>query len=574
MSLFDQILVTINAVLWHDSVLYLLLGTGVLFTFWSGFCQYRSITHGVQVVRGVYDDPDDPGAINHFQALSAALSATVGLGNIGGVALAIALGGPGAVFWMWIVGFFGMAIKLTEVTLSMLYRNTDDPDNPHGGPMWVVSKGLANRSPKLAGLGRTIGVIFCLTALISTATGGNMFQAWNVGVITEEYFGIPSVASGIILSILIGMVIIGGIKRIGAVAGRMVPTMLVLYIVAGVYVLAVNYAQIPGMFALIFTGAFSEIESTGAFIGGTMGYAFLFGMKRALFSNEAGQGSSPMAHSAAKTDEPVREGIVAGLEPFIDTIVVCTITALVILSTGVWNRAPEAKLAQLPEMIQVADGQWSLEELAAPPRTTGDWGTDQSVFVLVRAHDNPQSGNDLHRLDGTMSLNESGTLQITWAALATPEKPRLAGPDIFASYVGATMTAKAFDSVVPGLGKWLVTLAVWLFAISTCISWSYYGEQAYVFLVGERTVLPYKLIFCTLTIVATLGFLKTDAQLDNLTGFGNGVMLFVNVPIMWLLGSQAMLAYNDYVNRFKTGRMGADHSPPSLEDLISGRDVE
>jgi AGCS family alanine or glycine:cation symporter len=158
--------------------------------------------------------------------------------------------------------------------------------------------------------------------------------------------------------------------------------------------------------------------------------------------------------------------------------------------------------------------------------------------------------------------------------LQTPAEPRLAGPEIFASYVGATMTAKAFDSVVPGLGKWLVTLAVWLFAISTCISWSYYGEQAYVFLVGERSVLPYKLIFCTLTIIATLGFLKTDAQLDNLTGFGNGVMLFVNVPIMWILGSQAMLAYRDYLARFKSGRMGAEHPPPSLEDLISGRDVE
>ncbi len=574
MNLFDQILITVNAILWHDTVLYFLLGTGILFTFWSGFCQYRSITHGVQVVRGVYDDPDDPGAINHFQALSAALSATVGLGNIGGVALAIALGGPGAVFWMWIVGFFGMAIKLTEVTLSMLYRNTHDPDNPHGGPMWVVSKALANRSPKLAGLGRTIGVIFCVTALISTATGGNMFQAWNVGVITEEYFGIPSVASGIILAILVGMVIIGGIKRIGAVAGRMVPTMLVLYILAGLYVLGVNYEQIPSMFALIFNGAFSQVEATGAFIGGTMGYAFLFGMKRALFSNEAGQGSSPMAHSAAKTDEPVREGIVAGLEPFIDTIVVCTITALVILSTGVWNRAPEATLAQMPEMVQVVDGQWSLAEVVAPPRTNGGWAPDQGLFVLVHAHDNPQSGNDLHRLDGTIFVNESGALRITWAMLATSTKPRLAGPDIYASYVGATMTAKAFDSVVPGLGKWLVTLAVWLFAISTCISWSYYGEQAYVFLVGDRTVLPYKLIFCTLTIVATLGFLKTDSQLDNLTGFGNGVMLFVNVPIMWLLGSQAMLAYKDYINRFKTGRMGAEHSPPSLEDLISGRDVE
>ncbi|MDP7093024.1 MAG: alanine:cation symporter family protein, partial [Gammaproteobacteria bacterium] len=170
MSTLDSILITLNSILWHNTVLFALLGTGVLFTIWSGFCQYRALTHGVHVIRGVYDNPDDPGAINHFQALSAALSATVGLGNIGGVALAISLGGPGAVFWMWVVGFFGIAIKLTEVTLSMLYRNTDDPDNPHGGPMWVVDKALRLRSPKLAGLGRGFGILFCITLLISTIT--------------------------------------------------------------------------------------------------------------------------------------------------------------------------------------------------------------------------------------------------------------------------------------------------------------------------------------------------------------------------------------------------------------------
>jgi len=574
MSAFDQFLTTLNAILWHDSVLFLLLGTGVLFTVWSGFCQYRALTHGVRVIRGVYDRPDDPGAINHFQALSAALSATVGLGNIGGVAIAIALGGPGAVFWMWIVGFFGMAIKLTEVTLSMLYRNTDDPDNPHGGPMWVVTKALAAKSPKLAGLGKTIGVIFCLTALVSTATGGNMFQAWNVGMITEEYFGIPSIATGIVLAIIVGAVIIGGIKRIGAVAGRLVPIMLSLYMLAGIYVLIVNYAEIPAMFALIFRGAFSPLEASGAFIGGTMGYAFLFGMKRAIFSNEAGQGTSPMAHSAAKTDEPVREGIVAGLEPFIDTIVVCTITALVILSTNVWDRSAEATLPPTARIVQVADGNWSLDEVAPPARTVGTWADDASLFVIVAADPNPVSGNNLHRLDGSIVVDAAGARRIRWSTIVSSVQPVLNGPEVYGSYVGATMTAKAFDSVTPGLGKWLITLSVWLFAISTCISWSYYGEQSIIFLAGERAVLPYKLVFCTLTIVATLGFLKTDAQLDNLTGVGTGVMLFVNVPIMWFMGRQAMLAYKDYIKRLKTGRMGPEHPPPTLEDLISGRDVE
>ncbi len=242
----------INGVIWSDAVLYGVLGAGILFTLWSGFCQYRALTHGVQVTRGKYDNPSDPGAINHFQALSAALSATVGLGNIGGVALAIALGGPGAVFWMWVVGVVGMAIKTTEVTLSMLYRNTDDPQNPHGGPMWVASKGFAAWNPKLAWLGKFIGGVFCITLLISAITGGNMFQAWNVADVTFSYFKVNQLITGIVLAVLVGLVIIGGIKRIGAVAGRLVPFMCALYFLSALVVLIMNIAEIPEMFKLIF----------------------------------------------------------------------------------------------------------------------------------------------------------------------------------------------------------------------------------------------------------------------------------------------------------------------------------
>ena len=565
-------LTTLNGIIWHDAVLIILLGTGVVFTIWSGFGQYRALTHGVLVLRGSYDDPNDPGVISHFQALSAALSATVGLGNIGGVALAIALGGPGAIFWMWIVGIFGMAIKLTEVSLSMLYRNTDDPDNPHGGPMWVVSKGLTRLNPSLAPLGGFIGGLFCITLLVSTVTGGNMFQAWNVGEITEEYFGIPSIVSGMVLAVLVGMVIIGGIKRIGAVAGRLVPIMVTMYLLAGTYVLITNAGDIPAMFALIVRSAFLPQEMTGAFIGGTAGYAFLFGMKRALFSNEAGQGSSPIAHPAAKTDEPVREAVVAGLEPFIDTIVVCTFTALVILSTGIWNRAPEAQFNVAPDVIPMGTAMWSLETLPAPERVDDVWGEGDVVFMIVNADPNPQSANDAHRLEGRM-LNQNGGLVIEWGTLASNSRPRVENTGVYATYVGATLTAKAFDSVTPGLGKWLVTLAVWLFALSTMISWSYYGEQGVVFLFGERMVLAYKFIYCALIIVATWGFIESDADLDNLTGFGTGVMLWANVPIMWVFGRQAMRAYHDYIDRLKTGKMGPDHPPPTLEDLISRRDV-
>jgi len=574
MDTINGVMTALNAILWHDVVLWLLLGTGVVFTLWSGFSQLQALTHGSHVLRGRYDDPDDPGAINHFQALSAALSATVGLGNIGGVALAIALGGPGAVFWMWVVGFFGMAIKLTEVTLSMLYRNTDDPENPHGGPMWVVSKGTALLSPRLAALGKLVGGLFCITLLVSTATGGNMFQAWNVAEITHAYFGVPGIATGILLAVIVAMVIIGGIKRIGAVAGRLVPAMVALYLLAGTYVLIVHADRLPGIFQLIVTAAFSGTDGAGAFLGGTMGYAFLFGMKRALFSNEAGQGSSPIAHSAAKTKEPVREAIVAGLEPFIDTLVVCTFTALVILASGVWNRAGDARFEVAPEVVSQGSGEWTLESSPAPLLERGDWADGESVYMIVRAHSNPKAGNDRHKIFGQVSAASNRGPVIEWSSFSSSVQPRLESNDLFVDYQGATLTARAFDSVQDGLGKWLVTLAAWLFAVSTMISWSYYGEQGMIYLAGERSVLPYKMIYCLLIIVATAGFIRTDTELDNLTGIGTGVMLFANVPIMWFFGAQAMRAYKDYVGRLKAGLVGPGHEPPSLEDLISGRDVE
>jgi AGCS family alanine or glycine:cation symporter len=555
MSGFDQFISAVNAVLWHDYVLLALLGTGLLFTIWSGFCQYRALTHGVRITRGDYDNPSDPGAISHFQALSAALSATVGLGNIGGVAIAISLGGPGAVFWMWMVGLVGMALKTTEVTLAMLYRNVDDPENPHGGSMWVISKALARRSPALGSLGRFVGGLFCCTLLVMVITGGNMFQAWNVGDLTRNYFGVPGIISGVVLAVLVGLVIIGGIKRIGAVAGWLSPIMVTLYFLGSIYVLALNYREIPAMFALIFRGAFSPLEAEGAFIGGTMGYAFLYGLKRAFFSNESGQGTSPIAHSAARTKEPVREGVVAGLEPFIDTIIVCTMTALVIIVTGIWKRPAEARLADPPQFVSSASG-WTLPATPAPQRVSGTWTAGDSVYLIVEAEANPRSGNHLHRLVGSIADGEAGPV-IEWQAVTGSQAPVLADPGIYVSYVGATLTAKAFDSVTPGLGKWMVTLTVWLFAISTMISYSYYAEQGMVYLAGERSVTPFKCVYVLLPIIATSGFLKTDVQLDNLSGLGTGLMLFVNVPILWFLGHEAMAAYHDYFRRLKSQQISA-----------------
>lgn len=663
MSLNDTIN-SINGVLFSDYTVYALLLTGLVFTVWSFFGQYRALTHGVSVVRGKFDDHDDPGAINHFQALSAALSATVGLGNIAGVAVAVALGGPGAIFWMWVIGLLGMSLKMTEVTQSMLYRNTDDPDNPHGGPMFVVSKGLAASSAlRIAAaliftgltvaltflaqsifesmmvwipggllaliflvlgfkggraLGLWIGGIFVVTLIISAVTGGNMFQAWNVADITFTYFGVPQVVTGVILTVVVGMVIIGGIKRIGAVAGRIVPFMCAMYVIAAVVVLFSNIADVPAMFMLIIKAGLG-IDSPapyGAFLGGTFVYAAMWGVKRALFSSEAGQGSSPIAHSAAKTDEPVREGVVAGLEPFIDTIVVCTLTALVILSTGAYNRSAEADYAGVDsvQVIQVVDdsgepveNSWTLESEPLPrmsadsrrirqtSENTSGWREGEIVFFIVEADIDPNTGRDLRKITGTVNLNDADEWIVSWNTLESETEPFFRSHDdgtidlgIYGDYAGASMTAYAFDRQYPGLGKWLVSIAAWLFAISTMISWSYYGEQGIYYFFGslgksisDTAVFIYKIIYSLLILVTTLlamplingkTIIATDHELDMWTTLGLGVMLVANIPIMWIFGAKAMGAYHEYFKHMKSGE-DKPHAAPPITDVVEGKDV-
>ena len=546
MEEFKLIIEIIGGFLWNNYTLYAVVATGVVFTIWSGFSQYYALTHGLKVIKGDYDKDSDPGAISHFQALSTALSATVGLGNIGGVALAISLGGPGAVFWMWVVGFLGMAIKLSEVSLSMIHRNIDEADNPSGGPMWVVERNFANKSGLLKVLGKFIAGTFCVALIVNTITAGNMFQAWNVANLTEAYFGVPTIVTGLVLAIIVGSVIIGGIKRIGAVTSKLVPFMLIIYVLACIYVLALNFSSIPEMLSLIVTAAFSPMESSNAFLGGTAGSAFIFGMQRALFSNEAGQGSSAIAHSAAKTDEPIREGVVAGLEPFIDTIVVCTMSALVILVTGIWNRPAEV---QLTEVVIAQEGQtWSLDGSFEDKESLKEGA---KVFMIYSGSENTDSGNALNKVYGTVMV-ENSRKSIEWDRIKSQKIPNTDGA-IYLDYVGANLTAAAFDEVSSGLGKWLVTLASWLFAISTMISWSYYGEKGVAFLMGEKAILTYKLSFCALAVLSTTGFIQTDRELNLFANLGTGLCIMANLPILWLFGYQAIRDYKVYIAKLKAG---------------------
>jgi AGCS family alanine or glycine:cation symporter len=626
----------------------------------------------VAVVRGRYTKGTEIGEISPFQALSAALSATVGLGNIAGVAVAVALGGPGAILWMWVIGVVGMALKMTEVTQSMMYRNTDDPENPHGGPMFVLRNGLARSFEKgrtlsvVSGvtfalvitwcglqwggvlvpaacafvgfllivrsfnngrlLGSLLGGIFVVTLIISAVTGGNMFQAWNVADVTRTYTGIPQVVPGVIMTLLVGAVILGGIKRIGAVTGRLVPFMCGLYLLTGLVVIFMDLDKVPAALALIFKSGLPELlggESAspeGAFLGGTFGYAAMWGVKRALFSSEAGQGSAPIAHSAAKTDEPVREGIVAGLEPFVDTLVVCTVTALVILLSGAYNRPAESEFAAAGAVSVVpvdrdGDGrqdealgvpQWTLVTPPLPERNAdakaihgtiegAGWTAGEVVFLRVHADQDADTGRDIRRMLGTVAGSDTDGWRVEWGAHASARPPALAeradgAPDqgVYADYAGASLTAHAFDRALPGfgLGKWLVTLAAWLFAVSTMISWSYYGEQGVVYLfarLGDRVtggaVVAYRLIYCLLILVTCLAampifrdgrpLIGTDRQLDDWTTLGLGVMLVANIPIMLLFGPQAMREYHRYVRRLRRGELHRGAAQP-LVDVIAG----
>ncbi len=447
----EQLTAQFVGIVWGVPLVLALVGSGIFFTIYFGFPQLRFFRHAIEIVSGKYDNPEDKGEISHFQALCSALSATVGLGNIAGVAVAISLGGPGAIFWLWVAGFIGMCTKFTEVILSMKYREVEADGTVHGGPMFVIKNALSKKFYPIAWL-------YALFVVFSSFGAGNMFQANQMASVMKASAGIPEWLSGVIFCIGASLILIGGIKRIGKVTEKLVPIMVSVYFLGALTIVAMHIGDVPQMFMNILSGAFMGTAAIGGFAGAAFKEVVIMGIRRATFSNEAGMGSAAMAHSAAKST-PVQEGIVALLEPLIDTIIVCTITALAILLTGVWTQ----------------------EGIA-----------------------------------------------------------------------GSEMTAVAFETVMGPIGRWIVTLTVTLFAFSTIISWSYYGEQGVTFIIGAKYIPIYRWVFIGFIFVGSVAQLGVVL---NISDAMYGMLAIPNLFACYLLLPKVKEIVDDYQKKRAAGKI-------------------
>ena len=403
MILIEEWLAAASDIVWGPPIILLLLGTGIYLTILLRGLQFRELGRSLWLALVKRKEADAEGDITHFQALMTALAATVGVGNIAGVAAAIAAGGPGALFWMWITGLVGMATKYAEAVLGVRYREVDARGDMAGGPMYYLARGLGGR------LGKALGVLFALFATLASFGIGNMVQSNSVADAMRASFGIPPVWTGAVIAIVAGLVILGGIRSIGRFTGVFVPVMIAFYMLGGLGLLLLNLSALPGAIALVFTEAFSPTAPVGGFLGATVREAMRWGFARGIFSNESGLGTGGIAAAAAQTREPVRQALVSMTQTFIDTIVVCSVTGFAIIVTGAW--------AQI----------------------------------------DPLTG---------------------------------------AAYTGAPLTALAFQSGLPGeWGGIIVSLGLAFFAFSTLLGWAYFGERALEFLLGERAILPYRILF-------------------------------------------------------------------------------
>ena len=487
-----------------------LIGTGIFFTAYLGFPQFRFFAHGWRIVTGKYAKEDAEGETTPFEALTTAMSGAVGTGNIGGVALAIWIGGPAAIFWMWITAIFGMTTKFVEVTMAHKYRTTLSDGSISGGPMYYIEKSFNKR---------WAGVLFAALMMICAIGSGNMPQINNIASVLDSTFSIPKLMTGLVLGVMLWMIIAGGIKRIAKIASKLVPIMAVIYFGGALVVVAENYQNIIPSFHSIFSQVFSGSAAAGGFLGASFAMSLKLGVARGLYSNEAGQGSSPIAHASAKAEHSVEQGMVSILEPFIDTIVVCSVTALVILSSGAWTQKYENTFERSSMAIfagSYAEGNSKdVEEL-------GKYILDARNFTSDTTNVENFTGN-LDLIDGQMqkqnvtvfhnnSIAEdvvfyqgaepvSGLLEISDGKIAD-SSVRVEGKSLIHS---AELTSKAFGSGVLGIyGEYIVAIGLLLFAFSTAIAWSYYGDRSTAYIFGEGAVPWYRMIYVVCFIAAAV----------------------------------------------------------------------
>ncbi len=502
MQEFNEFLIFIDQYLGSSSwFVPLLLGTGVFFTFYLKFPQIRYFGFALKVVRGKFDKKDDQGDTSHFQALTTALSGTVGTGNIAGVAFAIHLGGPAALFWMLATAMVGMTTKFVEVTLSHKYRETISDGSMSGGPMYFMKNADFRLFGNKVNL-KWVGIMFAFATVLSSFGTGSLPQINSISNSMFSSFGIDKMLTGGILAILLGVVIIGGIKRIASITEKLVPFMAVVYIIGAFSVIIFNYQNIVPSFISIFSEVFSGSAAVGGFLGASISFAISRGVNRGLYSNEAGQGSAPIAHASAKTNEPVSEGLVAILEPFIDTIIICTITGLVLLSSGVWNEKHENTFAQADliflDKVYTEDKEEDVKDLFN--YLNGNSGISMysgNIDVIDGRHSNEISILHARSLaEDILFYNNdeevfSGTLNVVDGKLQNDLIVK--GKSLVHS---APLTAIAFDRGFFGnYGNYIVSIGLLLFAFSTAISWSYYGDRAMTFLFGAGSVVYYRVIY-------------------------------------------------------------------------------
>ncbi len=534
---------------------FFLIGTGVFFTIYLKFPQIRYFRHAIRCVKGSYDKQGDEGDTSHFQALATALSGTVGTGNIAGVALAVYLGGPAALFWMLATAMVGMTTKFVEVTLSHKYREKTEDGSIAGGPMYYMKNKL--------GL-KWLAIIFAIATVFSSFGTGNLPQINSIASSVSSTFGIDKMMTGFVLSVLLFLVIIGGIKRIARVTSKLVPIMALIYFVGAISVILYNYENIIPSIISIFTDIFTGTAAGGGFLGAGFAYAFNRGVNRGLFSNEAGQGSAPIAHAAARAHEPVSEGMVAILEPFIDTIVICSLTGLVLLSSGVWKEKHfnefqnadmkilgrtyhEDDITDVDELYKYLNAKGYVD-LFTGTLTVADGKIKNDLSIL---HARSIAEDVLLYKNGTLF---SGTLEVSDGNIIDLENTvLLSGKSLMHS---APLTAVAFTNSFLGIyGQYIVSIGLLLFAFSTAISWSYYGDRAMTFLFGTRSVIYYRIVYVVGFFVASF----TDTTIIwTFSGITIALMTLPNLFGILLLHKDMKQTVEVYWKEFKTEYPGEE----------------